>query len=173
LNNLLDRIYIRPIKQSDLPGLEWDGEYIHFRRLYAEVYQRVEQGDGAMWVVELEVSKIIGQLFISYSNGRSVLSNGNNRAYIYGFRIRPEYRNQGIGSTLMQVVEADLIQKGFHKITLNVAQDNPDALRLYKRLGYKVVAYEAGEWSYVDHTGVRIYVKEPAWKMEKELIRGR
>ena len=163
-------VRFRYVQASDLPALEWEGEYIHFRRLYAEVYQRVEKGDGVMWVIEMEDGKIIGQLFISFVSTRPELSNGRSRAYIYGFRVRPEYRNQGFGTALMHRVEQDLVRRGFQTVTLNVAQDNPDALRLYKRLGYRVITNEAGEWSYVDHNGDRQYVKEPAWRMEKNLF---
>lgn len=169
LEKMIGQVCFRLIKHSDLSALEWEGEFIHFRRLYAEVYQRVQRGDGAMWVAELAEGKIIGQLFISFTSNRPELSNGQNRAYIYGFRIRPEYRNQGMGSAMMHRVEADLRSKGYRIVTLNVAQDNPTALRLYKRLGYRIVSYESGEWSYIDHIGNRKYVKEPAWRMEKKL----
>jgi ribosomal protein S18 acetylase RimI-like enzyme len=162
-------ISYRFVKPSDLPALEWDGEFIHFRRLYADIYKRVERGDGLMWVAEIPNAGIIGQLFISLSSNRPELSDGWQRAYIYGFRIRPAYRNRGIGSGMMRVVETDLEARGYRLVTLNVAQNNPGALRLYERLGYRVVGYEPGEWSYLDHLGKRREVKEPAWRMEKKL----
>lgn len=162
-------IRFRYIEPADLPALEWDGEFIHFRRLYADIYKRVERGDGLMWAAEIPGKGIIGQLFISLSSNRPELSDGWQRAYIYGFRIRPSYRSRGIGSDMMRVVEADLLARGYKTVTLNVAQNNPGALRLYERLGYKVVGYEPGEWSYLDHLGKRRDVKEPAWRMEKKL----
>jgi len=164
-----DIVHIRPLVRSDLPALEWEGEYIHFRRLYADVYRRVESGDGLMWVADLPGKGIIGQLFVSLSSNRPELSDGIHRAYIYGFRVRPLYRSNGIGTRMMIEVEADLVRRGYHWVTLNVAQDNPGALRLYERLGYQVVGYEPGEWSYIDHLGVRQDVKEPAWRMRKVL----
>jgi len=33
----LDNIIIRPMSADDLPGLEWDGEYTHFRNVYKAV----------------------------------------------------------------------------------------------------------------------------------------
>lgn len=168
---LLQQVRFRLIKQVDLPALEWEGEFIHFRRLYADVFHRSERGDGLMWAAEFAESKIIGQLFISLSTGIINSINGSKRAYIYGFRIRPEYRGQGIGSAMMRWVERDLVERGVKSVTLNVAQNNLDALRLYKRIGYQIVGYEAGEWSYVDHNGERQQVKEPAWRMEKQLYK--
>ena len=160
-------VRIRPLVRADLPALEWEGEYIHFRRLYADVYRRVESGDGLMWVADLPGVGIIGQLFVSLSSNRPELSDGLRRAYIYGFRVRPRYRGFGIGTDMMVVVEADLFKRGYYWVTLNVAQDNPGALRLYERLGYQVIGYEPGEWSYIDHMGIRQEVKEPAWRMQK------
>jgi len=54
---------------------------------------------------------------------------------------------------------------------LNVSRDNLDARRLYERLGYRVVAGDPGRWSYLDEHGIRHDVNEPAWRMEKKLIR--
>ena len=162
-------VNFRLIKHSDLPELEWDGEFIHFRRLYEEVYQRYKRGEGVMWVAEYGQEKIIGQLFISFTSRIPVRGERTNAAYIYGFRVKPDYRSQGIGSAMMSKVEEDLFVRGYKIVSLNVAQDNPAALRLYRRLGYRIMGYEAGEWSYIDHTGRRIFVKEPAWRMQKEL----
>jgi len=83
--------------------------------------------------------------------------------------VRPEFRGEGIGTTLMETAEEDLRQRGFQLVSLNVARNNQDARRLYERLGYQVVAPEPGIWSYIDHRGRRRQVEEPAWRMEKEL----
>ena len=32
-------IHIRQALEKDLPGMEWDGEYAHFRRIYRQHYQ--------------------------------------------------------------------------------------------------------------------------------------
>lgn len=165
----ISRIQIRPIQEADLPGLEWDGEYRHFRRLYAEIFDSSQRGRSLMWVVDLEGTGIIGQLFVQLNSARTELANGMTRAYIYGFRIRPLYRGNGLGTSMMKIVEADLKRRGYKKITLNVGRDNPEARRLYERLGYRVVANEPGYWSYRDDNGELHDVHEPAWRMEKEL----
>jgi ribosomal protein S18 acetylase RimI-like enzyme len=90
-------------------------------------------------------------------------------AYIYGFRIQPAYRSRGIGSHVLETIESDLVRRGFHRITLNVARENLAARRLYERQGYRIVAPEPGVWSYLDEEGQRQHVNEPAWRMEKEI----
>ena len=85
------------------------------------------------------------------------------------FRVKPQWRNRGIGSHLMTYVEKDLYEKGFRFATLNVAKENPDARRLYERLGYKVIGSKPGVWSFQDDNGKTQHVNEPAWRMMKKL----
>jgi ribosomal protein S18 acetylase RimI-like enzyme len=161
------RVVIRPVEEADLPGLEWNGELIHFRRLFADIYSSMKKGKATMWAAELEEVGIIGQLFVQFNSARIELADGANRAYIYGFRIRPEYRGVGLGTRMMFIAEKDLLQRGFRRVTLNVSQKNVDAKRLYEKLGYRVVALEPGRWSYKDHRGHLQKVNDPSWRMEK------
>ena len=165
--------HIRLAREADLPRLEWEGEYTHFRRLFAMAYQRAVQGRALLWLLEQE-QRLIGQVFVllkSHADRR--IADGRRKAFIHSFRVRPELRNQGLGGQLMQHAECDLLERGFHRVTLNVARDNPDALRFYERIGYERVAREEGFWSYVDHLGRRQDVHEPSWRMRKRLLIGR
>jgi ribosomal protein S18 acetylase RimI-like enzyme len=165
----VSQIVIRPTTQNDLLALEWDGEYKHFRRLYSEIFQSASRGKAIMWVAELPGTGIIGQLFVQLTSARLELANGAERAYIYGFRIKPDFRGRGLGRRMMQVAEDDLAKRCFRRATLNVARDNPQARRLYESLGYQVVGMDPGQWTYIDHLGIRREVREPAWRMEKQI----
>ena len=57
-------------------------------------------------------------------------------AYLCAFRIRKEYRGQGLGSKLMQTVLADLKSAGFRHVTIGVGPDEEQNVRLYHRLGF-------------------------------------
>jgi ribosomal protein S18 acetylase RimI-like enzyme len=161
------QVIIRQAVKRDLPALEWEGEFSHFRHVFSEAYRLQELGDVLMWVVDLPEFGLIGQLFIQLYGPNQIQTSKTKYAYIYGFRIRPDYRGLGIGSRLLKSVESDLIQRGFKRISLNVARDNEAARRLYQREGYRVVAPEPGIWSYLDENGKRRFVNEPAWRMEK------
>ena len=167
---MTENLIIRHANRDDLSALEWEGQFTHFRRLYAQAYQRAEEGEAILWVAELFPFGLVGQLFVQLESHRIELANGRTRAYIYSFRVRSNFQGEGIGSLLMQTAETDLLNRGFNTITLNVGRDNPDARRLYERRGYQVVADEPGKWSYLDHRGFRRIVNEPSWRMEKELI---
>ncbi len=167
--NKLGQVIVRQVTAEDLVGLEWGGEYKHFRHVYADAFQRMQRGYSMLWVAELPGTGLIGQVFIQFICDRPELADGVERAYLYSFRVRGEYRSKGVGTRIMDVVEDDLRARGFQYVTLNVARDNPRAQKLYVRRGYQVVAPEPGVWSYIDDQGIWRQVKEPAWRMEKAL----
>ena len=165
----LGQVNIRQLVQSDLPALEWDGEYTHFRRLYREIYTSACQGRAVIWIAEASPGQVIGQMFVQLDSGRKELADGQTRAYIYGFRVKPAFRNAGLGGQLLHTAERDLQVRQFQRVTLNVGRQNLAARRFYERYGYHIVAAEPGRWSYLDDLGQRHDVHEPAWRMEKEL----
>jgi ribosomal protein S18 acetylase RimI-like enzyme len=165
----LDRVAIRTMLEGDLPALEWEGEFTHFRRLYAEAFQRTCSGLAQAYVAQLTETGIIAQSFIQLTCDRQELADGAQRAYLYAFRVRPAYRCKGLGTRMMDHFEDELRKRGFRWLTLNVGKDNPRAQKLYRRRGYTVIAHEPGIWNYPDESGVWRQVIEPAWRMEKEL----
>ncbi len=164
-----DEVVIRHLRQADLPELEWDGEYTRFRKLYESAFERSRMGQSVLWVAERQGHGVIGQLFLQLDSDITELADGTTRAYLYAFRIRPEYRSEGLGSFMMELAETDLLSHGFKVITLNVTRENHDAIRLYERRGYRITGPDAGQWSYPDHEGIWQTVNEPSWRMEKRL----
>ena len=160
---------IRTITHKDLPDLEWDGEYTHFRRVYANAFQNQQKGNAVLWAADLYGTGIIGQAFVQLIGTRPELADGHIRAYIYSVRVQKHYQNLGIGSKIMKHAEEDISQRGFLCATLNVGKHNLNARRFYERLGYEVIGAEPGKWSYLDHRGKRRHIHEPAWRMQKWL----
>ena len=169
IDDWLKQVVIRKLNERDLPALEWDGEYTHFRRVYADAYRRQVRGVSVLWVADLPKAGIIGQVFIQLICDRKELADGFRRAYLYSFRVRDPYRNQGLGTRMVNALVADLRRRRFKILTLNVAKENERARALYERLGFTVVSSEPGVWSYIDHLGFRQNMEEPAWRMEKVL----
>jgi ribosomal protein S18 acetylase RimI-like enzyme len=165
------RPVIRPATRSDLFAMEWGEEFKHFRIVYANAFSRMQQGTSMIWIAETQTYGLIGQVFVQLVCDRPELADGWQRAYLYSFRVKPEFRNQGMGTEMVKVIEDFLTYRKFSRLTLNVARDNLDAQRLYKRLGFQIVAEEAGIWSFPDHEGVWHTLEEPSWRMEKKLAR--
>nr|WP_042192042.1 GNAT family N-acetyltransferase [Kibdelosporangium sp. MJ126-NF4]CEL20447.1 acetyltransferase [Kibdelosporangium sp. MJ126-NF4]CTQ97672.1 acetyltransferase [Kibdelosporangium sp. MJ126-NF4] len=51
--------------------------------------------------------------------------------------VRSGYRNRRIGTKLVIAAEKLLVERGHTRVALAVRTDNPDAYRLYERLGYE------------------------------------
>jgi ribosomal protein S18 acetylase RimI-like enzyme len=163
-------VCIRQAEKRDLVDLEWGGEYSHFRRLYADTFIMVEQGSALIWIAELNDAGLIGQCFVSLRRNHREPVESVIRAYIYGFRVKANFRNQGVGTQMMNIIEKDLCKRKFQQVTLNVSQENHRARRFYERLGYVVIGSDPGYWSYIDDKGKRIDMHEPAWRMLKTLV---
>ena len=100
-----ERILIRPIEKADLPGLEWDGEYTHFRRLYQQHYESSLGGNTLIWVAANNDGEIIGQVFLLLLSKQRELADGVFQAYLFSFRIKPAYRDQGLGGFMLEMME--------------------------------------------------------------------
>ena len=164
-----DIIHIRQAREADLPGMEWDGEYAHFRRLYRQHYQNSRGGNTLIWVAENQEGKIVGQVFLLLLSAYPEMADGIHRAYMFSFRIRPEYRNNGLGGHVIRFLEEYLLGRGFDTMRINVGKANEEARKLYEKHGYRIIGTEEGRWRYQDQFGNYQTVNEPAWRMIKKL----
>lgn len=165
----LYEVMIRPAEGRDLRQIEWEGEYRRFRRVYQDVFERTKKGLALMWLAELPDGVLAGQGFVQLKMNDRSSADGKRRAYLHSFRVRPEYRNSGLGTAIMDHIESDLTRRGFRELTLNVAEENAGALRLYRRRGFEVVKRISGEWSFYDDQGQLRSVSEPGFRLMKTL----
>lgn len=162
-------IHIRPLGKKDLPGLEWDGEFAHFRKLYQQHYESSLSGNTLIWIAENAKTEVIGQVFVLLVSRQRELADGVFQAYLFSFRIKPDYRNQGLGGFVLEMIEGILRERGFRFLRLNVARANPLARRMYEKHGYRMIGPDPGVWRYQDQYGKWQNCREPAWKMIKKL----
>ncbi|MEX1248978.1 MAG: GNAT family N-acetyltransferase [Anaerolineales bacterium] len=166
----LAQVSIRLATRDDLPALEWEGAYTHFRRVYARAFERAERGEALLWFADRGDGYVLGQLFVMLkSDVDPQAADGRLRAFIHSFRVRPELRGRGLGTRLMLAAEADLLRRNFRWVYLHVARDNAAGLRLYERYGYRRISSVSGDWSYEDHLGKVRHIHEPGWRMAKQL----
>lgn len=62
-----------------------------------------------------------------------------NSWYVSGVAVYPEFRGQGIGSQFMQLAERQAKENGFSRISLIAFEQNTGSVRLYERLGYRII----------------------------------
>lgn len=63
-------------------------------------------------------------------------------AWIYNVEVDEAHRGKGYGFGLMKAAEQELARRGVDKVGLNVFGDNANAIRLYSKLGYRVIAQQ-------------------------------
>ena len=159
-------IVFRFAEKTDLPKLEWNGEYTHFRRVFQRAYEDQLTGKRLMLLADMG-GVPIGQIFIQLDSYENIFVQGGKRAYFYSLRVMEMFRGHGIGTALIHEAEAILLDRGYESTSIAAAKDNLGARRLYERLGYKVISEDAGRWQYIDHEGRTRHVVEPCWILEK------
>ncbi|MGD8634148.1 MAG: GNAT family N-acetyltransferase [Anaerolineales bacterium] len=163
-------VRIRPARESDLPALEWDGEYTHFRRVYHQALREAKRDRRLIYLAETS-GEVVGQLFIHLHSIWKNSFTGTQAGYLHSFRVKPRYRSQGIGSRLLDTAENALLDRSYRRAVISVAKVNARAQRLYTRHGYRVYSEDPGEWAFVDHRGNLNKISEPAFVMVKTLRR--
>lgn len=169
-------VQIRPLNEQDLPALEWEGIYRSHRTVFRRTFEEMQQGQKVMLVaLALSVAEgvrgeeIVGQIFVQLESSEARFANGRTRGYLYSLRVRPAWQRQGIGTQLIGAGEAELHTRGFTTAVISAGKENPGALRLYQRLGYRVFADDPGVWYFTDVNGSQQCLQEPCWVLEKSL----
>jgi ribosomal protein S18 acetylase RimI-like enzyme len=75
--------------------------------------------------------EIVGTVLCGHDGRRGILRH---------LAVKPRFRNRGIGSELARACMSALSSSGIRKCNLYVMKDNPQGMRFWKRLGYKVLA---------------------------------
>lgn len=163
-----DPVTIRFIQEADLPALEWDGQYRHYRRVFQQTFRETRQGKRLM-LAAVAAGEIIGQIFVQLVGSNSALVDGKQRGYLYALRVKPHWRRRGVGRQLILAGEAELARRRYRIAVIAAAKNNSAARRLYESLGYRVFAEDPGLWYYTDADGRQQRVEEPAWLLEKHL----
>lgn len=96
---------------------------------------------GALGLIAYQEGEPAGIIMYAYSPGQ---------ADIVTLGVLPEYRGRQVSDQLMESSFSSLLDQGIHEVFLEVAVDNPHAIGLYRRHGFKQVGkrpnyYDRGE----------------------------
>jgi ribosomal protein S18 acetylase RimI-like enzyme len=80
-------------------------------------------------------------ILTAYDNNKVIgllvgLPEGNENLHIYSMGVLRDYRNMGVGSTLLAKCINDMIKRNINEVVLDVHSDNIPAYNLYKKLGF-------------------------------------
>ncbi len=142
---------IRPCVAEDLPKLEWFGQFTEHRELIRDAFERQRRGENVMLQVVAEANDFpIGQVWIDLEHKREAAT-----GLLWALRVIDCYQRMGIGTRLVAAAEAELRRRGYSCAEIGAERDNPDARRLYERLGYRVFGRDRHWYGYTTPWGER------------------
>jgi ribosomal protein S18 acetylase RimI-like enzyme len=91
------------------------------------------------------ISSPLDHLLIAEDKGRLLgyalilFHRGTHLARLYSVAVDPDFRGKYIGQKLVTLCEQETLRRGYITLRLEVRSDNVAAIRLYKKMGYKVL----------------------------------
>ena len=89
---------------------------------------------------------------------------------LFALDVGPPFRGRGVGTALIEAVEARACVLERPRVNLEVAIENAGAVRLYERLGYQPAGVpETMRWTRMGDDGGSEEIEELSWVMLKRL----
>ena len=131
-------VTFRDLEPADLTDLDWSGGSEHLTAV-AEVLPLMVADDVEYVVGVLPNSRLVAA-------GGVDLRPSPNAGVIWQLAVHPLLQRLGIGTALIADLEQRLRRRGLTEARLSVEHDNPDATRLYRRLGYGACGSAVESW---------------------------
>ena len=97
-------------------------------------YENISSKNTVFWTLDRD-GDLIGELyvFLDIESDRD-FADGHSTAYLCAFRVRKEYRGQGLGTSLIEAALSDLRERGFSRATIGADDERNE--RFYRRMGF-------------------------------------
>ena len=92
-------------------------------------------------------NKYLAEGSIAFDQNNSDYSLPGQRIYLSRLVVKEDYRNEGIGSIMIDFLINKAVEMRYEEISIGVEKKNTGALRLYKRKGFDEIIFE-GEDEY-------------------------
>lgn len=157
-------VTVRECVAEDVPKLEWYGLFTHHRQILEDAWRRHEAGENLMLVADLGGFPV-GQTWIDLA-----WAPAERAGLLWAVRVFPFLQKRGIGRHLLTAAGRALSARGYRAAEIGVETDNPEACRLYERLGFRYARDLTEEYEYVrPQDGVRCRHAVHQWMLRKEL----
>jgi GNAT superfamily N-acetyltransferase len=138
----------------------------------AGAHYQEQQAGGATFLVGWKAREPVGWALIQW---RGCVGENAKAAYPYcvevnHLQVRPERRGHGTGTTIIAAAEERARDRGVAQIAVSVSIENPNAARLYRRLGYQPTGVvDACSYRWRDDQGTQHDETESSELLIKEL----
>jgi ribosomal protein S18 acetylase RimI-like enzyme len=97
--------------------------------------RQMKEADKVVLVAELD-GKVVGYAYAGME-GYDYMALRGPAGALYDILVDPEYREHGIGRTLLEATIAALAEQGAPRVVLSTAEKNEPAQRLFARAGFR------------------------------------
>ncbi len=132
-------------------------------------YNHISKGTAIFWTLD-NSGELVGELYAFLILEDRDFADGHDTAYLCAFRVKKEYRGQGYGSQLIAAALEELRQRGFRHATIGVGSNEPQNIRLYRRLGFSTRIKDCHyDPCGLDENMQPLYENTVWWLLQKEL----
>ena len=122
---------IRRAMSADLPALvALERRAFTTDHLSPRQYRHHLANPGALALVAVDAGGLLGKAVVFFRKGSDI-------ARLYSIAVDDVARGRGIAKALLHAVERGALARGCVRVRLEVRQDNPGAIHLYEKLGYR------------------------------------
>jgi putative acetyltransferase len=120
--------------------------HLDFNAMIIELDEDLRSRYGSEQDIYDQYNKIahIDTVIVAYENGRAVGCGcfkpyDDDTVEVKRMFVRPQYRGKGISKIILKELERWASEMRYQKIVLETGMEQPEAIGLYKRLGYRVI----------------------------------
>ena len=123
-----------------------NADFRHFWLVTEQYYNEIAGGEeNRKAFIPYNLSSAVEDVLVVYEDGRAVACAGLKKysdaeAEIKRVWVEPAYRGRRIATMMMARVEEKAMMKGYRKAILQTRETMKDAVRLYMKLGYHLIA---------------------------------
>lgn len=134
-NYIIERLNIKDYSKCNNI---WNMEKCEFTEKF---YQEIENGNRVVFIYKIN-DEFIGEIAYVFDMNDTDYTIPNQRIYISRLIVKKEYRNQGIGGTLIDYILDEIKKMGYKEATIGVDKDNVTAIHLYKKKGFTNILFD-------------------------------
>lgn len=135
---------IRRAAEHELLEL-WGYERIDTASANAKFFcDSMKRGNTEFWALDYD-GELVGELYVFHDLEDKDFADGEQTAYLCAFRVRTDFRGQGLGAKLIRRVMEHIKDLGYQRVSIGVDAADTANIRLYKRLGFTIKVNECAE----------------------------